>query len=80
MKVDKFGDGEARFVVESLRFYQNGVVETSPEGVKFRLFPGKMMNFRIEISGKEAEIMAGKIVFEARITEKNEQFHRIIIA
>lgn len=78
--VDEFGDGEAGFVVESLRFYEDCVVETSPEGVEFWLFPGKMMNFSIKIGGEETKIMASEVVFGAGVAEKSDKFHGLIIA
>lgn len=45
----------------------------------FGFFPSKMMNFGIKIKQKKAEIMTGKVVFWAGITETDNEIHKNIV-
>ena len=61
-----------------MRFQEDNVAYLSVDGVElFGGLPGKVVDFKIKIKGKEAKIMPSKIVFWARIAEANDKFHRV---
>ena len=70
-------DGLARFVVEGLRFDENGASLLQPDGAEFGLLPVKLMNFGVKIQRQEAEVMAGEVVLSAGITEADDETHRL---
>ena len=69
----------AGVIIKNLGFEKNGIVGFVPEGVIFRLFPVKMMDFRIKIQEEKAEVVAGEVVFWAGITESDDKIHKIIV-
>ena len=70
-------DGLAGFVVEGLRFDENGASLLQPDGAEFGLLPVKLMDFGVKIQRQEAEVMAGEVVLSAGITEADDETHRL---
>ena len=56
-------DGLAGFVVEGLRFDENGASLLQPDGAEFGPLPVKLMDFGVKIQRQEAEVMAGGVGF-----------------
>ncbi len=81
IEVGESADGEADVVVESLGFDEEGGSLFAPDGVEFCVgFPSEMVDFEVEIERKEAEVMAGEVVFLAWVTEGDDEIHERIIA
>jgi len=76
VEIGEFGDGATRVVVKSLGFDEDFVAGFQPEGVELGLLPGfEVVNFGIKIEGEEAEVVAGEVVFWARVAEADDEFH-----
>ena len=72
-------DGLAGFVVEGLRFDEDGASLLQPDGAEFGLLPVKLMDFGVKIQRQEAEVVAGEVVLSAGITEADDETHIYII-
>lgn len=72
-------DGLAGFVVEGLRFDEDGVSLLQPDGAELGFLPVKLMDFGVKIQRQEAEVMAGKVVLSAGIAEADDETHSYII-
>ena len=64
--------GLAGFVVEGLRFDENGASLLQPDGAEFGFLPAKLMDFGVKIQRQEAEVVAGEVVFGTRVAETND--------
>lgn len=80
VEVEEGTGGLAGFVVEGLGFNEEAVAVFEPEGIEFWFLPIKMMDFSVKVKSEKAEIVAGKVVFVARVAEADNEFHGAIIA
>ena len=72
-------DGLTGFVVEGLRFDENGASLFQPDGAEFGLLPVKLMDFGVKIQRQEAEVVAGEVVLVAWVAEADDETHGYII-
>ena len=79
VEVGKGLDGLARFVVEGLRFDENGASLLQPDGAEFGFLPAELMDFGVKIQRQEAEVVAGEVILSAGITEADDETHSYII-
>ena len=72
-------DGLAGFVVEGLRFDENGASLLQPDGAEFGFLPAELMNFGVKIQRQKAKIVASEVVLVAWVTEADDETHGYII-
>lgn len=79
VEIGEFGDSAAGIVVESLGFDEDFVAVFKPEGMEFGFLPGEIFDFGIKIKCQKTEVVASEVVFWARVTEPDDEFHESII-